>query len=103
MRSLVTKILAVTAIFVVAGTTALVPAAQAWSDDDVAVTIVFDGRNWGNTKDVDVAADGGVLACGHLRGSTDLDPDPIEVAPINPGGSNQPGMVVKYDDCVKIC
>ncbi|MCP4851821.1 MAG: hypothetical protein GY900_08825, partial [Actinomycetia bacterium] len=97
MRSLVTKILAMTAVFVLAGTTALVPAAQAWSDDDVAVTINFDGNNWGNTKDVDVAADGGFIACGHLRGFTDLDPDPANVVDINPGGNNQPGMVVKYD------
>ena len=41
MRSLATKFLAVTAI-VVAGATALAPAAHAWSSDDAAVAIVAD-------------------------------------------------------------
>ncbi|HJP24285.1 MAG TPA: hypothetical protein QGG16_03045, partial [Acidimicrobiales bacterium] len=97
MRSLTTKMIAVTAIIVVAGTTALAPAAQAWSDEDVAVAVIFDGTSYGSMKDVSVAADGSLIACGHLRGSTDLDPDPINVAPINPGGSNQAGVVVKFD------
>ena len=97
MSSLVTKFLAVTAIFVVAGATALVPAAHAWSDDDAAVAVVFDGASWGNTRDVDVAADGSLIACGHVRGSTDLDPDPTNAVTINPGGSNIFGAIVKLN------
>ena len=97
MRSLVTKILAVTAILVVAGTTALVPAAHAWSDADAAVAIVARGSSWGNMRSVDVAVDGSLIACGHIRGETDLDPHPTNEFPIDPGGSNQPGMVVKLD------
>ena len=96
MRSLTTKILAAMAIFVVAGTTALAPAALAWSDDDAAVAIVARGGSWGNMQDVDVAADGSIYACGHIRGETDLDPHPIKEVMVDPG-SSQAGLVVKLD------
>ena len=108
MRSLVTKILAVTAIFVVAGSTALVPAAHAWSTDDVgnldaaAVSIITDGNDYGNMRDVAVADDGSIYACGHVQGTNDLDPDPdnigggdVDGEPFRTGG--QPGLVVKLN------
>jgi len=97
MRPLTTKMIAVAAIVVVAGTTLLAPAAQAWSDEDDAVAIVLRGGSWGNVKDVDVDADGSIYACGHFRGDTDLDPHPTLEARENPGGNNQPGVVVKLD------
>ena len=96
MRSLATKFLAVTAI-VVAGATALAPAAHAWSSNDAAVAIVVAGRDWGNMRDVAVADDGSLFACGHFRGSTDLDPDLANVVTVNPGGLNKPGLVVKLN------
>ena len=100
MSSLVTKVLAVTAIFVVVGATALVPAAHAWSADnsgasDTAVSIIVAGSDWGNMRDVAVADDGSFFACGHFRGSTDLDPDPANAVTVNPAG--QPGLVVKLN------
>ena len=97
MRSLVTKLLAVTTIVVVAGTTVLAPSAAAWSSADDAVAIVVAGSSWGNMRDVAVADDGSIYACGHFRGSTDLDPDPTNAVTVNPGGSNQPGLVVKMN------
>ena len=94
MRSLATKLLAVTAIFVVIGTTALAPSAVAWSSDDDTVAITHAGPGYGNTRDVAVADDGSFYACGHFRATVVLDPDNTVSVP---DGSTQSGLIVKMN------
>ena len=70
--------------------------ANSWSSTDDTYSVVLDGSDYSNLHDVTAAPDGGSYACGHFRGTVDMDPDPTNTVSVT-AASTQPALIVKLD------
>ena len=69
--------------------------AGAWSTSEGAVAIHSDSNNGGQVTATQVDSAGNIYACGHFRGTGDVDPDPTATTNVTVTGTNS-SVVSKY-------